>query len=252
MGAMAVLGEFVERRDEVENAIREVEELLAGIEREKLDSYVHVKPTHFGLKIDKRLCLDSLRRLLTTARAHGVFVRLDMEDSPCVDDTLEMHAVLAKEFDNVGAVLQARLRRSLADARQLGQMRANVRVCKGIYVEPYAIAYQEPETVRRNFIRLVEELMAAGCYVAVATHDELVVWEANRVIDRLKPEPSRYEFQMLLGVAPPLRRAIRATGHRLRVAVPYGPQWYAYSMRRFRENPAMAGHVMRAFFKRAG
>jgi proline dehydrogenase len=250
LGALAVLGEFVERREEVEAAARDVEELLAAVARERLDAYVHVKLSHFGLKLDPALGLATLRRLLAVARSRGLFVRIDMEDSSCTDATLEMFDVVRREFDNVGIVLQARLKRSLDDARKLAQARANVRVCKGIYVEPPAIADQDPERVRANFMALVEHLLGAGSYVAIATHDDRLVLDSMSLVGRMKLDRNRYEFQMLLGVRPPLRRSIRDAGHRLRVAVPYGPQWYAYSLRRFRENPAMAGHVMKAFFSR--
>lgn len=250
LGALAVLGEFVERAEEVEAAAGEVDELIAAVAREKLDAYVHVKLSHFGLKIDLALCIATLRRLLAAAKARGVFVRIDMEDSSCTDATLEMFDVVRREFDNVGIVIQARLKRSIDDARKLAQVRANVRVCKGIYIEPPSIADQDPDVIRANYMRLVEDLLGAGCYVAIATHDDRLVLESMALVGRMKLDRSRYEFQMLLGVRPPLRRTVRDAGHRLRVAVPYGPQWYAYSLRRFRENPAMAGHVMKAFFTR--
>jgi proline dehydrogenase len=172
-----------------------------------------------------------------------------MEDSPCTDDTLDMYYQLRSDFDNVGVVIQARMRRSLADVRELAKVKANVRVCKGIYLEPHAIAYTDPELISRNYTLLVEELLGAGSYVALATHDERLVWEATRVIDRLGVGRDRYEFQMLLGVMAPLRAVIRAAGHAVRVAVPYGPNWYPYSLRRLRKNPAIAGYVLKALFR---
>ncbi|HYM81979.1 MAG TPA: proline dehydrogenase family protein [Candidatus Limnocylindria bacterium] len=250
MGAVSILGEFVARREEAEAAVSEYEQVLAAIARERLDATIHVKLTHFGLKLDAAFCYENMRRLLRRAQELGNFVRIDMEDSSCTDDTLALYQRLSEEFDNVGTVIQAYLRRTLADARSLARTRANLRLCKGIYVEPRAIAYVDRTIVQRNFKRILEELLGSGGYVAIATHDELLVWEAFQVIERLKLDPTRYEFQMLLGVEAPLRRIIRDAGHRLRVAVPFGPEWYPYSIRRLRRNPAIAGHVLRALLKK--
>jgi proline dehydrogenase len=247
--AAAILGEFVTRREESEEAVREYESLLARMGERRIDGYIHVKPTHLGLKLDKSFCLENVRALLVAARRQGLFVRMDMEDSPCIDDTLDMYYRLRPEFDNVGVVIQARMRRSLADVRELAKVKADVRVCKGIYLEPHAIAFTDPELIRRNYALLVEELLGAGSRVAIATHDERLVFEASRTVERLGISQERYEFQMLLGVMTPLRAVVRAAGHPVRVAVPYGPNWYPYSLRRLRKNPAIAGHVLKSFFK---
>jgi len=250
LGATGILGEFVEQREEAEEAVTDYENALLRIEKDKLDSNIHVKLTHLGLKIGKDFCYQNIRRLVAFAGEHSNFVRIDMEDSSCTDDTLDIFYRLRGEFDNVGAVLQSYLKRSLDDARKLAQVKANVRVCKGIYIEPAQIAYVDREQVRSSFVSLVEELLGAGCYVGVATHDEKLVAESYRIIERLRLDPSRYEFQMLLGVTPGLRRRIRDAGHSLRVAAPFGPAWYAYSLRRFRENPSVAGYVFKALFQR--
>ena len=250
MTAGGMLGEFVRDRGEAEAAVREYLTVLETIQARRLDSNIHVKPTHLGLKIDPAFCLDNVRRLARAAAERSNFVRIDMEDSTCVDATLELHARLRDEFDNIGAVIQAYLRRSLTDVRALARMRANVRLCKGVYVESRAIAYRQRDLVQKNFVWLLEELLEAGCYVGIATHDETLVWEAFRIIDRRQLDPSAYEFQMLLGVEPSLRRIIIGAGHRLRVAVPFGSQWYPYSVRRLRRNPAIARHVLRAVFSR--
>jgi proline dehydrogenase len=177
-------------------------------------------------------------------------VRIDMEDSPTVDGTLEIFHRLHEEFDNVGCVVQACLRRTREDVRKLCAAKANVRICKGIYIEPREIAYLDREVVRKNYVWMLEEMLAAGCYVGIAGHDEWVIWESFRVIDKLGLDPSRYEFQMLHGVDPQLRRIIRNHGHRLRVAVPFGPMWYPYSVRRLRKNPRIARYVLQALFRR--
>lgn len=249
MVAAAILGEFVSRRDEAEEAVREYQGLLRSLSEHKVDAYIHIKPTHLGLKIDRAFCVEKVKAVLGFAKPLGLFVRLDMEDSPCIDDTLAVYDAVRGEFDNVGVVIQSRMRRSLADVRDLARVKANVRVCKGIYIEPHAIAFTDPELIRRNFMVLVEELLGAGCYTAIATHDERLVFESERLIERMNVPKSAYEFQMLLGVLEPLRGLIHGAGHRLRVAVPYGPNWYAYSVRRLRKNPAVAGYVLKAMLK---
>jgi proline dehydrogenase len=249
MAATGILGEFVDQREEAERAVAAYQDALLRIEQDKLVSNVHVKLTLLGLKIDQEFCYQNIRRLVAFAREHSNFVRIDMEDSGCTDDTLEIFLRLRKEFDNVGAVIQAYLKRSLDDARKLARVKANVRVCKGIYIEPPDIAFRDREEVRSSFVSLLEELLGAGCYLGIATHDDKLVSEGYRIIDRLGLDASCYEFQMLLGVTPGLRRRIRDAGHRLRVAVPFGPAWYPYSLRRFRENPSVAGYVFKAIFR---
>jgi proline dehydrogenase len=249
MVAAAVLGEFVSKPEEAEEAVREYVELLDALKARHIDAYIHVKPTHLGLLIDRELCLKNLRTILDTALRNGQFVRMDMEDSPVTDATLEVYYKIHESYENFGLVLQSRLRRTLGDARQLARVKANVRVCKGIYLEPYRIAYNDPKIIRDNYIAIVDTLMSAGCYVALATHDEQLVWGSEQIISRLGLGREQYEFQMLLGVLPSLRAIIRDSGHRLRVAVPFGPSWYAYSLRRLRKNPAIAGYVMRSMFK---
>ena len=249
MVASGILGEFVTRREESLQAVADYKEALDAIAERGLDSNVHVKPTHLGLKLDKDFCYENVRAILEHAKGHGNFVRMDMEDSPTIDDTLELYFRLRKDFDNVGCVIQARMRRSLDDVRRLAEVRANVRLCKGVYLEPRELAYTDRAIIQDNYVSLLRELLGAGCYVGIATHDELLVWEAERAIDELSLEPHQYEFQMLHGVEPGLRRIVRDAGHRLRVAVPYGPSWYPYSIRRLRKNPAIAGYVVKAMLR---
>ena len=251
MVATSILGEFVTRKAESEDAVRQYEEVLETIARLQLDSNIHVKLTHLGLTLDKEFCCENVRRLLRKAGASNNFMRIDMEDSACTDDTLELHRRLQQEFDNVGVVIQACMRRSVADVRGLAATRANVRLCKGIYIEPRAIAYRDREVIRRNYAWLLDQLLSAGCYVGIATHDEWLVHEAFRTISRRGLEPSQYEFQMLHGVDPELRRIIQGEGHRLRVAVPFGPSWYPYSVRRLRKNPTIARYVLQALLRRS-
>jgi proline dehydrogenase len=247
MCSLDILGEFVTTLEQAEATIREYHALLERIHAEgDLDTNISVKPTAVGLLVDEAVFERNLRGLLERARAVGRFVRLDMEDSSCTEATLRQHARLRKDFDNVGVVVQAYLRRTLSDARDLARMRASVRVCKGIYVEPRALAFEDRTIIQKNFVETVRILLEGGSYVGIATHDEWVVWECEKVVKDLGLTPDRYEFQMLLGVDEQLRKLILGAGHRMRVYVPFGAQWYAYSIRRLKENPAIAGHVMRA------
>jgi proline dehydrogenase len=244
MATLDILGESVHDRALVQRALDDYREALRAIRDRTLDSNVSIKPTQFGLKIDFDLCFRTVRALVEEARGLGNFVRIDMEDSSCTSATLDLYARLrADGFDNVGVVLQAYMRRSLADVGALPP-RANVRVCKGIYIEPEEIAFKERDLVNRNFARLLEALFDRGDYVGIATHDEEVVYEAQRLVETRRLPHTAYEFQMLLGVAETLRRVIRRDGHRLRVYVPYGAEWYAYSLRRLKENPRIAGYIL--------
>ena len=248
-GAMAtidVLGEEVHERGEALAAVEENVQVLQAISREKLDSNISIKPTMLGLEIDEGFCRDNIERIVATAKEHGNFVRIDMEDRTTTDATLRIYRDLHARHGNVGAVLQAYMRRTLRDIDELPEQGASVRLCKGIYVEPREAAWKGYDTVRANFVDALEKLILRGVYPAVATHDEYLVCRAVGLIDKHGLPRDRYEFQMLLGVDEELRRILIAGGHRLRVYVPYGRDWYAYSIRRLRENPEVARHVLRA------
>ncbi len=252
-GAMAtidLLGEEVSERGKALAAVEEYLRVFAAIERDGLDSNVSIKLTLLGLKIDESFCRDNVATIAAAARARGNFVRIDMEDSSCTEATLRIYRELHARYGNLGVVLQAYMRRTLADIDGLPAEGASVRLCKGIYVEPRAIAWKGYETVRHNFVQALEKLVARDVYPAIATHDEYLVCAAAAVIDREALARERYEFQMLLGVDEQLRRILIAAGHRLRVYVPYGRDWYPYSLRRLRENPEVARHVLRAFLRR--
>lgn len=252
-GAMATLdflGEEVSRPEQAEAAAEEYLRALAAIHQAELPCNISVKPTLFGLRLGEDACLVRLARVAARAAELGSFVRLDMEDHTATDATLRIYRALRQQHGNVGVVLQSKLRRTLDDAATLAPLRANVRLCKGIYREPRSLAWQDAEVVRASYVYLAEKLLAGGCYVGLATHDELLVWASMAAIDRLQLPPERYELQMLLGVDPELRRIILQRGHRLRVYVPYGVDWYGYSVRRLRENPTIARHVVRALLSR--
>jgi proline dehydrogenase len=248
-GAMAtldILGEAVTERAKAVAAVEEYVALFGAIAETGVDANVSIKPTLVGLEIDAGFCRDNIERIAACAKEHGNFVRIDMEDRTCTDATLQIYRDLQPRFGNLGVVLQAYMRRTLDDISDLSEPGANVRLCKGIYIEPRATAWKGHETVRHNFVAALEKLFRAGVYVGIATHDEYLACAACALIDRHGLDRSQYEFQMLLGVDEELRAALIAQGHRLRVYVPYGPDWYQYSTRRLRENPEIARHVIRA------
>ncbi|MEO8290002.1 MAG: proline dehydrogenase family protein [Gaiellaceae bacterium] len=244
VATLDVLGEEITSREEA-TALRDAyRRALEVIDEESLDSNVSVKLTGFGLKLDRELCRRNLSSLTRAAGEHGNFVRIDMEDSSTTSATLDVYRMLRAEgLENLGVVLQAYMKRTLADIASLGDLRPNVRICKGIYVEPPELAYQEDETVRLNFLDALEALFDLGSYSAIATHDDWLIGEALALIERRELPADSYEFQMLLGVRPELGDELVRQGHRLRIYVPYGRQWYEYSLRRLQENPKIAGYV---------
>ena len=245
-GTLDVLGEEVVSTDEAVAIRDEYELAMATIEQEGLDANVSVKPTGLGLAVDPELCAESVRALARIAAGHGRFVRMDMEDSSTTTATLDLYRRLREEgHDNVGIVLQAMLRRTLDDVAELDGLDPNVRVCKGIYVEPADIAYQGDEAIRFNFVETMAALWESGAKVAVATHDDVLVARALELIRERGLGPERYEFQLLLGVREELAAELVAGGHTVRIYVPYGRKWYEYSLRRLQENPKIAGYVAR-------
>ena len=248
--ATSILGEFVTEVKDAEEAVQQYQEVLTEIKDLKLESNIHIKLSHFGLKLDKEVCYNNLINILKTAADCGNFVRIDMEDSTCTDDTLEIYKRAREKFENVGVVIQACMKRSNEDIDSLKAMKANVRICKGIYIEPPQIAYHDREIVRQNYSTLLKDLLGAGCYVGIATHDKWLVDDAFQTIEELALDHTQYEFQMLYGVDSQLRQMIRDAGHRMRVAVPFGPSWYPYSIRRLRKNPTVARYVLQALFKK--
>jgi len=246
MGTIDVLGEEVKEREKAMAAVEEYLRVFDAIDRERLDSNVSIKLTLLGLKIDESFCRDNVERIVAKAGEYGNFVRIDMEDHTTTDATLRIYHDLFPRHGNLGVVLQSYMRRTLGDIAALPQQGASVRLCKGIYVEPRALAWKEYDSVRANFVVALEKLLDQGVYPAIATHDEYLVCRAVGLIDKHGLRRERYEFQMLLGVAEEMRRILIAAGHRLRVYVPYGRDWYPSSMRRLRENPEVARDVLRA------
>jgi proline dehydrogenase len=242
LGTVDVLGEEVTKPEEAETIATAYHDVLDAIEGDRLDANISVKLTGLGLKLDRDLCASLLERLVGDAGRRGTFIRIDMEDSSCTDDTLQLYRDLRDAgHENVGIVLQARLKRTLSDIDDLTPLRPNARVCKGIYVEPTSIAFRDDDVIRRSYESCLDALLAARCYVGVATHDEALIKAALARVSGLGP--SEYEFQMLLGVREARASELVAAGHRLRVYVPFGQRWYEYSLRRLQENPRIAGYV---------
>jgi proline dehydrogenase len=245
LATVDVLGEEITQESEAREIAQAYQNVFSAIQRERLESNVSVKLTALGLNLSYELCRDDLESVLREAARLGNFVRIDMEDSSTTSDTLRMYRELRERgHDNVGVVLQAYLRRTLDDIAALADLQPNVRLCKGIYVEPAAIAFTDADAVRENYVCSLEALLEAGSYVGIASHDEWLIGEALTRVAGLSP--SAYEFQMLLGVRERRAGELVAAGHRLRVYVPFGEQWYQYSLRRLQENPAMAGTIARA------
>jgi proline dehydrogenase len=239
-----VLGEEIARPDEAEAIARAYRDALAAITEDGLDANISIKLTGFGLKLDEGLCRDLVFGLVADAHQRGTFVRLDMEDSSTTDATLELYRALrAAGHDGVGVVLQAALRRTLSDVEELAALEPSVRLCKGIYVEPPSVAYQGFDEIRTSFVACLDALLATGARTAIATHDE---WLLERTLERVAGlDRDAFELQMLLGVRGDRARELVAAGYPLRVYVPYGRQWYEYSLRRLQENPKVAGYVAR-------
>jgi proline dehydrogenase len=244
LATIDVLGEEIANADEARTIADAYREALDAFERERLDSNVSVKPTALGLKLGYDVCRANFEEVVAHAAGLGNFVRIDMEDSSTTDDTLRLYRELrAAGHDNVGIVLQARLKRSVEDVRALAELQPNVRLCKGIYLERPEIAYRDYEAVRSNFVQALEELWDAGSYVGVATHDDQLLDQAEAEAERRGLAREDFEFQMLLGVRPALGDSLVLKGNRLRIYTPFGRDWYEYSLRRLQENPRIAGYI---------
>lgn len=246
-----VLGEFVTSWEQAQQYAAQGRAVLEAVAQHRLPTYLSVKLTALGVDLNAQGSYGLLRSLVEQARRLGLFVRIDMENSPYTDITLEFYRRLrADGYDNVGIVLQAYLRRSRADLESLLPLRPAVRLCKGIYIEPPQIAYQSRQEIRSNYRELLEMLLFHQLPTAIATHDEELLRFAEEALRRYAIPPGQYEFQMLLGVRPERRELLRQQGHPVRVYIPFGEHWYGYSLRRLRENPNIVSHILRALLRR--
>ena len=251
LATMDLLGEDVKNAGETERVKNGILSVLQSINENKINSNVSIKPTQLGLKIDKELGYRNLKTIMKEADRLGNFVRIDMEDATTTDDTLTIYRRLrADGFKNTGVVIQAYMHRSESDVRALVKDGTNIRLCKGIYNELPSIAYKERQEIRNNYLSLLKIILEAGSYVGIATHDDYLIDGACEMMQKYGLGKEHYEFQMLLGVREKRRDTIVNDGHHLRVYIPFGEQWYAYSTRRLKENPHMAWYVTKAIFIR--
>lgn len=248
MTTIDVLGESVLNKNDAAEAAKECLEVLDAIEKGKLTANHSVKPTSLGLALDYDFGLENLTKIVKKAKELNQFVRIDMEDSPYTTKTLQLYKDVYKNYQNCGVVIQSYMRRSEADVTDLVKTKTNFRLCKGIYVEPKEIAYKEKQEVRDNYLKLLRIMFENNCYVGIATHDDFLIDGAYKMIDEFKKGKEEYEFQMLLGVRDKLRDRILSDSHRIRIYIPFGVHWYKYSIRRFKENPNMAGYAFKALF----
>jgi proline dehydrogenase len=252
-----LLGEFIHSIEEAEQNMKEYIEMVKRFTVEKIDGNYSIKPTSFGLLINPKMCYQFVREVVKEAAKTNNFVRVDMEDSSCTSQEIELYLKLKKEFpSNVGLVLQAYLKRTYDDVEQMIKVAhslnepLNIRLCKGIYIEPEDIAYVEYRQVQQNYLKILELLFENGIHVGIATHDSFLVKEALAMIERYQVPATNYEFQMLFGVTPSLRDSIVAKGHKMRIYVPYGKDWFGYCSRRIKENPKMVSDIVKAVFIR--
>ena len=256
MVTIDLLGEFITKMSEAEQNRDEYMDIIERAEKEKINGNYSLKPTMFGLLIDKDACYTIIRDIVKKAVDYNNFVRIDMEDSQCVDMEIELFRKLKKEYPKyVGLVLQSYMRRTMSDITDMLDLNTddtpvNYRLCKGIYVEPENIAYKKYEEVNEHFLEDLEYMFKNGIYPGIATHDEKLVNGAYKLIEKYKVPNEKFEFQMLYGVTPALRKSILGKGFRMRIYVPFGKQWFAYSTRRLKENPKMAQEIMKALFVR--
>ncbi|MBA4321818.1 MAG: proline dehydrogenase [Odoribacter sp.] len=249
-----VLGEFIKSLDEAEANKKEYLHLIDVAQQCGIDGNFSCKPTSFGLLIDKNVCYIHIREIVAKAASFNSFIRIDMEDSPCTDPEIELFRKLKNEFpDNVGLVIQAYLRRTFNDIEKMLDLNKensplSFRLCKGIYVEPEAIAYKKYEEINLHFLEDLELIFKNKIHVGIATHDKPLIEGAYKLIEKYNVPKNMYEFQMLYGVTPRLRESIVNDGHTMRVYVPFGKQWFGYSTRRLKENPKMASHIIKAIF----
>ena len=243
-----VLGESIKTIEEAIESKNKALEVFDVIIKNKLNANLSIKPTQMGLAIDKELAYQQILELVKRANEINNFVRLDMEDSPYTDLTLEVYKRVYEEFSNVGVVLQSYLKRTYNDAIVLNKIGTNYRLCKGIYIEPATIAYKDKQAIRDNFMKSLELMLKNGNYVGIATHDKYLIDKSYELIKELNIPKDKFEFQMLLGVREDLRDKINGDGYKIRVYVPFGEDWYKYSIRRLQENPQLAGHIVKEFF----
>ena len=245
-----LLGESVASADEALAATKAYIAVIEAIQASGVGRNVSLKLTQLGLDIDQATCIDNLRRILDVAKAGDFFVRIDMENSPYTDRTLDTFETLWNiGYHNVGVVIQSYLKRSMDDIRRVNALGARVRLVKGAYREPASVAYQQKADVDRAFVDQMQVLLAEGTYPAIATHDPAMIDATTAFATQKNIAKDRYEFQMVYGIRGDLQASLSAAGHPFRVYVPFGTEWFPYFMRRLGERPANVGFIVGSILK---
>ncbi len=243
-----VLGEAIQNKTEAVNFKNEALKVFDAIVENNLMANLSLKPSQMGLALDEKFAFEQIGELCEKAKGINNFVRIDMEDSTLTDSTLNLYKKIHEKYSNVGVVIQAYLRRTYDDVVRFNKLGTNYRLCKGIYVESPNIAYKDKQAIRDSYVKCLKAMFKEGNYVGIATHDEYLINEAYKLIKEMNIPKDKFEFQMLLGVREDLRDKINSDGYKIRIYVPFGEQWYLYSMRRLKENPQVAGHVFKNIF----
>lgn len=256
MVTLDILGEFIENMNQARENKDEYMDLINTVEQTEVIGNYSIKPSMFGLLLDKEACFEYIREMVAKAASYDNFIRIDMENSPCVDDSIEIFRRLKTEFPkNVGLVVQAYLKRTRQDIENMLDLKSddadlNFRLCKGIYVESPDIAYKDYHEINAHYLEDLEFMFKNNIYPAIATHDKPLIEGALALIQKYEVPKNRYEFQMLYGVTPKQRKTLADAGHPVRVYVPFGEHWFGYSTRRLKENPAMVNHILKAMLGR--
>jgi proline dehydrogenase len=247
-----ILGEHVQDLNISKNITQQYCELFENINLRSLDSNISVKPTHIGLDISKNVVLENFKKIIEVAKDKSNFLRIDMESSDNTDDTFEIYNSLKNKYSGVGVVLQAYLKRSINDIENLASPKFNARICKGIYKEDSEIAYKEQDMINNNFLGMAKLMLQKNSYACFATHDQQLIDSLVELVEKMKIETTKFEFQVLYGV--PMNGKLEkliSKGYKVRIYVPFGPDWYEYSLRRLKENPNIAGYVIKNLFLRS-
>lgn len=246
-GILDILGEEIRSEDEARSVAEQYKVAASALAAEGLDAYVSVKPTHVGLSSSEDLCFELYADIARHCRELGVFLRVEMEDHTTTDGTLRVFERLRSEFEAVGCVLQSRLHRTTEDIANLAPGPLNVRLVKGIYLEPSEIAHTDYQAIRDAYVENARQLVGRGATLSLATHDD---WLVEALLPILRENSvTDFEFQVLLGVQQGLWKKLSESGHTVRVYVPYGPDWRAYSTRRLSKNPEIVKHIVRNLFR---
>jgi len=246
-----ILGEHIQSPSKAEKITKDYCNLYEVINKETLNCNISIKLTHIGLELDQKLVENNLQKILRHAKSHNNFLRIDMENSPYTQRTIDLYQKNIHNYDKMGIVLQAYLKRSLEDAQALSAPGFNTRICKGIYNEPSNIAFKERTEIQDNFFLITKEILSGKGFAAIATHDIPLIDRIESWIEQNNISNDRFEFQVLYGVPMGNRlKRLLSKGYTVRQYIPFGPDWFDYSLRRLKENPKIISYVLANLFKR--